>query len=112
MKLVTYGGQSFLTSDSAAEALLEFAAATASNVRAEVVEIPAVSLEGEPTLASFVVGPASEIIVFPAEVPWSEPATGEVENSLRDRTQRFISRADGSYLAEPNEWLHIDPDEF
>lgn len=89
MRSVSYGGESFTTSDDAAQALLEFAAVAAMNDIAEVVEVPSIRADGSITVARLVIGPASELITFEVDSPYDEPDTAEAAKRLRDRAAGF-----------------------
>jgi hypothetical protein len=89
MRTVSYGRESFTTSDDAAQALLEFAAVAAMNDVAEVVEVPSIRADGSITVARLVIGPASELITFEVDSPYDEPDTVEAAQRLRDRAAGF-----------------------
>lgn len=89
MRTVSYGGTSFNTSDEAASALLEFAAAAALNEFAAVVHVPAVDEEGEAMIADLVIGPASEIFVTQSKSTFDEPDTVETVAMLKERTSEL-----------------------
>ncbi|MET4781211.1 hypothetical protein [Glaciihabitans sp. UYNi722] len=86
MKKVAYGGVSFITTDEAADALLQFAAAAALNDFAEVVHLPAVDEDGRGIIADLVIGPASELLVTPSDSTAPSPDTIEAVNKLHART--------------------------
>ncbi|WP_394768956.1 hypothetical protein [Lacisediminihabitans sp.] len=85
MKIVSYGGESFITSDDAAEALLLFAAAAAINNIAEVIEVPSLRDDGRLITVSLVIGPASELIAFDVDSDFDEPDTSDSVRLLRER---------------------------
>ena len=85
MKRVAYGGESFITSDEGAAALLDFAAAAAMGDVAEVVTLPAVRPDGQVITVNLVIGPSSELITSPIETTLTEPDTREATTALRAR---------------------------
>ncbi|MBC7592178.1 MAG: hypothetical protein H7226_14200 [Salinibacterium sp.] len=85
MKRVAYGGESFITSDEGAAALLDFAASAAMSGVAEVVALPAVLPDGQVITVNLVIGPSSELITSPVETSLAEPDTREAAASLRAR---------------------------
>lgn len=89
MKRVAYGGESFLTSDDGAAALLDFAASAAMGGVAEVVTLPSVLTDGRVVSVSLVIGPSSELITSPIETSLAEPDTTEAAASLRARAFRL-----------------------
>jgi hypothetical protein len=86
MRTISYGGESFTTSDDAADALLEFAAAAALNDFAGVIHLPAIDDQGETITADLVIGPSSELLVVPSHSGFAEPDTRAEVASLRART--------------------------
>ena len=85
MRHVAYGGESFLTSDEAGEALLALAAAAAMSGIAEVVQVPSVREDGSVESVKLVVGPSSELLMSPAHSALAEPDTTDATAVLRDR---------------------------
>ena len=85
MKRVAYGGESFITSDDGAAALLDFAASAAMSDVAEVVALPAVLPDGQVITVNLVIGPSSELITSPVETSLPEPDTREAAAALRSR---------------------------
>jgi hypothetical protein len=97
MRIISYGGESFTTSDAAAEALLDFAAAAAQSEAADVVHIPAVAPNGDAITADLVIGPASELLVVPADVDFAEPDTTEAVRELRAKIRELVGSRRLSY---------------
>ncbi|MDQ1597367.1 MAG: hypothetical protein QOI70_791 [Microbacteriaceae bacterium] len=91
MKRVAYGGESFITSDEAAEALLAFAAAAAMSDVAEVVPVPSVRDDGAVVVVELVIGPSSELITSPVDSRFPEPDTRSSTAALRARASELIS---------------------
>jgi hypothetical protein len=91
MRTVSYGGESFITSDDGADALLGFAAAAALSDFADVIHMPAIGEDGEPIIADLVVGPSSELLVVPCNSPFDEPDTTEIAATLRRMTAKLGS---------------------
>jgi len=85
MKRVAYGGESFITSDDGAAALLDFAASAAMSGVAEVVTLPSVLPDGRVIMVSLVIGPSSELITSPIETQFAEPDTADAAAALRAR---------------------------
>ncbi len=114
MRTVSYGGESFTTSDEAAAALLDFAAAAALNDFAAVVHVPALDETGDVMTADLVIGPASELFVTPSKSGFEDLDTTDAVADLRQRTNalgasRHVSvggsvshvEDDGNYLEFP-----------
>ncbi|MBK4347158.1 hypothetical protein [Lacisediminihabitans changchengi] len=97
MKTISYGGESFTTSDAAAEALLDFAAAAAHSEAADVVHIPAVAANGDLITADLVIGPASELLVVPVDVAFPEPDSTAAVLELRAKIRDLMSSRRISY---------------
>ena len=81
MKRISYSGASFLTADRVADSLLLLVAAIRDHHGAEVVELPAVGIGGEPVVVQLVVGPASEIISMSEGAPGGESASTEPDTT-------------------------------
>ena len=88
MKRVAYGGESFITSDDGAAALLDFAASAAMSGVAEVVTLPSVLPDGRVVLVNLVIGPSSELITSPVETAFAEPDTVDAAADLRARDRK------------------------
>ncbi len=89
MRTVSYGGESFITSDDGADALLGFAAAAARNEFADVIHMSALGEDGEPIIADLVIGPSSELLVVPSDSRFDEPDTTEIAATLRRKTAQL-----------------------
>jgi hypothetical protein len=85
MKRVSYCGESFLTTDAAADALLELVGSLHLDHNSEMLELPAVSRSGDPILVQLVVGPGSELISIPSNIGSVEPDTRIAVSYLQDR---------------------------
>jgi hypothetical protein len=91
MRTVSYGGESFITSDEAAAALLDYAAAAALNSFAAVVHVPALDDDGNAITADLVIGPSSEIFVTPSNSPFEIPDTAVMVADLIERTNELTA---------------------
>jgi len=88
MKLIHYAGETFLTGDGVADALLDYATALARRARADRVELPVLS-DGELGLIEIVLGPASQLVVETrdfADAPVDEVQDDRIESDIRRRT--------------------------
>lgn len=77
MRIVSYSGESVLTTDRVGEAVVDYARALIAENSTDVVDIP-VLVDDEELTASMVIGPASQLIVVPAhdhEVPLRDEMT-------------------------------------
>jgi hypothetical protein len=83
MKRVSYAGESFLTTDTVADALVDLTAALGRTQKAEVVEVPAVDREGKIQAVRLVVGPASQIVAIHVDSRYGEPEVGDTVTRLR-----------------------------
>ena len=105
MQSVSYGGESFVTSDDGAAALLEFAASAAMSGVGEVVALPSVQADGSVVSVSLVIGPSSELMTTPVETLQTEPDTREAAAVLRVRASELRAsnlHAHGSAIAGPD----------
>jgi hypothetical protein len=65
MRIVSYSGESVLTTDGVGEAVVDYARALIADNSTDVVDIPVV-FEDEESMASMVLGPTSQLFVAPA----------------------------------------------
>ena len=106
MKVLTYAGSEFMTSDAVAAALLEYGAALAEGREAATVEIPVIEADGAESVALFLVGPASQIVSRNAETGIPEPDHAEVVGRLEELTRRLrpTATADRNPPSEDVDW--------
>lgn len=67
MKKLVYAGAEVTTGDAIAVAVLEYCKALAEAQTSEVVEIPVLAADGSQISATFVVGPASQMLAVDVE---------------------------------------------
>lgn len=83
MRYVTYAGESVLTTDAVAHALVELAGAVAAGGEAEAVTIPIVSTVGGIADAALVIGLGNDVLTRPADYDGEEPDFDFAAASLR-----------------------------
>ena len=88
MKEIIYAGGSFVTGDDIADALLEAAAALAESQLAESVQVPVLGPTGATEVASFLLGPASQIVAHHVEGDARELVELEAVTRLTDLARR------------------------
>ncbi|MBC7518660.1 MAG: hypothetical protein H7248_07240 [Microbacteriaceae bacterium] len=93
MRRVTYAGDSFLTADSAANALVAFAAALAHNNASEAVSLPIIDSSGQLAEVYLLIGPSSELISMPEASPYADPDVTATLKTLRLRTASMDASA-------------------
>jgi hypothetical protein len=98
MQTIIYGGDTYLTGDEIADALLAYGRALGEDDRAELVEIPVREPDGAVVTAKFLIGPASQIVA--KETPGEGPELEDPE--LVDRL-RALTRGVESPRAAPLE---------
>ncbi|HWM32827.1 MAG TPA: hypothetical protein VNR36_01175 [Pseudolysinimonas sp.] len=81
MRLVSYAGGNFVTSDVVADALLDYAAALGNAHHAAAIVVPAVGL-GQIRL---LVGPASQLLSVPVQDTRNEPDGAEFTADIEAR---------------------------
>lgn len=106
MKVLSYAGSEFLTSDAVAAALLEYGAALAEGREAATVEIPVIGADGSESMAVFLVGPASQIVATNAETDEPEQDHPDVVRHLEELTRRLrpTATADRNPPSEDVDW--------
>lgn len=93
MKRITYAGESVLTSDEVATALIELTAALAKRGLAEAVVIPIVTARGAlGRSAELVVGQGNDVLAVPEDHDGEEPDFSAATKVLRDQTVAVTPR--------------------
>lgn len=87
MKRITYAGRVFVTTDALAAELVRFAVELANREQAESIDVPGVTLNGQPSVFTIVIGPASQIVVDELTDEFEFDADA-AERSLRDQRLR------------------------
>ncbi|TFC90542.1 hypothetical protein E3T28_12485 [Cryobacterium sinapicolor] len=86
MRRISYSGTSFLTADAITDALFQLVTALNSSQTTQSLNLPAITLTGNPIIVKLIVGPWSELISVPEDSLWDEPNITEILAFLRDRT--------------------------
>jgi hypothetical protein len=106
MRILSYSGESVVTTDGVGEAVVDYARALIAENSADVVDIPVVFDDGE-LMASMVIGPASQLLVAPSH---------DAEVALRDELTiarlRAKTAALGPHTVLPSDSGAIDRDEL
>jgi hypothetical protein len=97
MKRVSYCGESFLTTDGAADALMELVVAFPGGHDSELLELPAVNTNGDEMVVQVLVGPGSELISIPEQSTAGEPDTVETVAYLRGRARTLTFPTELTY---------------
>ncbi|WP_210480416.1 hypothetical protein [Naasia sp. SYSU D00948] len=84
MRVVSYADQQLVTSDGVAEGVLSYSMALARSETSDVVRIP-VLVDGRPTWAEIIIGPASQITTIELD---DEDAHLDDEETVRELRQR------------------------
>ncbi|MGA1835652.1 hypothetical protein VD659_01845 [Herbiconiux sp. 11R-BC] len=85
MHLIHYAGRSFLSGTAIAEALLHYAQALARAGDAAIVEVPVVTETGSRVGASFLIGPASQLVIEPVDAGTGPAVAEPVDDALVER---------------------------
>lgn len=88
MELIHYADGSILTGSSIARALLEYAQVLASNETAASLEIPIRQADGSVGHATFLLGPASQIVAVTVESEFDEIVDDDLVRRLEAETDR------------------------
>jgi hypothetical protein len=99
MKRVAYCGQSFLTTDGAADALMRLAVALRAGDSSELVELPALSDHGDAVLVQLVVAPGSEFLTLPEKTLAEDPDTVDAVAFLHERTLALATGGNPDYAS-------------
>lgn len=99
MRCVTYAGETVMTTDDVAAALVELTAAVAKEGQAEVVSIPIVTGDKKVAQAELVVGVGNDVLSAPMQWRDEEPDFSHAADELR--AHRLFPRA-RLYAVEPD----------
>ncbi|RFA11402.1 hypothetical protein B7R21_13160 [Subtercola boreus] len=110
MKKISYAGDSFVTSDGVADALLRFVAALGANHTSASVEIPSYSATEEVELVQLVVGPSSAILSRPDSSTALQDSDASAEDSARSAVARLD--ADTEALTVARNVVYAQPQGF
>jgi hypothetical protein len=106
MRILSYSGESVVTTDGVGAAIVDYARALIADNSADVIDIPVV-FDDEELTASMVIGPASQLLVAPSH---------EAEVALRDELTiarlRAKTAALGPHMVVPSDSGVIDRDEL
>jgi hypothetical protein len=106
MRILSYSGESVVTTDGVGEAIVDYARALIADNSADVVDIPVIFNDEELT-ASMVIGPASQLLVAP-----SHDADVALRDELTIARLRAKTAALGPHNVVPSEAGPIDRDEL
>jgi hypothetical protein len=84
MKILSYSGESVVTTDVLSDAVVEYARALSADNAAAVVDIPVVTIHGQGT-ARLLIGPSSQLISRPCEDENVELGDAPVVADIRRR---------------------------
>ena len=83
---IVYAGETLMTGDEIADALLKYSAALAESGSASTVEIPTIRHDGTRATVKVLVGPASQIVASPVESSFEELRDDHVVSRLSAMT--------------------------
>lgn len=78
MKHIHYDSSVVTTGDAIAEAVIEYAAALGAHGRSDTVDVPTFDEHGSSTVATLLIGPASQIVIVDAPDDELEPEDDEL----------------------------------
>lgn len=112
MRRITYAGDTVITTDDVAEALVELTAAVANYGRAEAVRIPIVMEEdGDSDEAELVIGVGNDVLSAPVKWDGAEPDFSAGAEELRSHSSYPVAAPVAGHLYAvddaPTQW---DPD--
>lgn len=99
MRRITYAGDTVITTDDVAEALVELTAAVANYGRAEAVRIPIVlEASGRTDEAELVIGVGNDVLSAPVDWEADEPDFSEGAEDLRTHESYPRRSSEGAHL--------------
>lgn len=87
MKTITYAGDSLVTGDEIAHAVMEYARVLANLGRADTVDIPARGDDGHTVMTTMLIGPASQIVAGQSDGTEDELRDDDVVAELKRRAR-------------------------
>src|SRR4051794_26929248 len=93
MRVLTYAGSEFMIGNDVAAAMMRYSEALADARTAGSIEIPVVNADGSVTMATFLVGPASQIVSAPIESEFEDPVRPDVVEHLDSLTRALRPHA-------------------
>ena len=93
MRVLTYAGSEFLIGNDIAEAVLRYSEALADAHTAGSIEIPVVTANGSVRMATFLVGPASQIVSAQVDSEYEDPVRPDVVERLDSLTRALRPHA-------------------
>jgi hypothetical protein len=73
MKSIHYAGDVLMTGDALADAVVKYAESLAQNNTSAAIDVPVVTEQGVATSASFLLGPASQLVAVPVVSEFPDP---------------------------------------
>jgi hypothetical protein len=108
MKVISYAGGDYLTGDDIAIALLDLSQGLANANASQTVEIPVLHENGTPGTATFLVGPASQIVAVDAETDFDELIDEDAVAHLKRLKTALHSVARTDTTRDPVDWADAD----
>lgn len=90
MKRILYASGDFLTHDTVADALMEYAGVLAIIDSADVISIPGIDQDGEVREIRMLIGPASQIVSMSTDEPEVALDAEAAVAELHDRSERRL----------------------
>jgi hypothetical protein len=102
MRILSYSGESVVTTDGVGEAVVDYARALIADNSTDVIDIP-ILFESDELIASLVLGPASQLIVVP-----SHEVDVELKDEMTIARLRAKTSALGPHAVVPTESETLD----
>jgi len=102
--VIIYAGGEYVTGDAIALALMYYSRGLADEGAAETVEIPILSQDGSPVMATFLVGPSSQIVAKDVDSEYDELVDSETVARLQRLTDALRLTARPGATPEQSDW--------
>lgn len=86
MKLISYAGNSVLTGDDIADAVVHYAEALARSKTSAALDLPVLDSTGRVVTANLLIGPSSQLVVMPAPGDGDELVDVDVVDRVHEQT--------------------------
>lgn len=104
MKKIIYAGDTLVTGDAIAAAVLRCGKALAEAGAAEMIDIPVIDADGRSHTATLLIGPSSQIVVAEVSIGFDELVDPAVVARLDSLTARRLPSAEAPEDPVPPSW--------
>jgi hypothetical protein len=90
MKNIHYAGDVLMTGDAIADAVVQYAETLAQHETSASINVPVITESGDAMTASFLLGPASQLVAVAVETQFPDPVDPDLLEEI-DRRRRILT---------------------